>query len=215
MKEHPQLFSNPNEEGVIKIITDPEKIKTLQAQLKKEYKVSGKKSEWIDIGVLSEDSWFWILRDLVEFPDGKIGGYLRVLNRKTLDGGTNVVIMATQDNNVLLLKHFRHEKRNWHWEFPRGFGEPGLSPEQNAMNELREETSLLPKKLIEIGKIAEVDGETKFYFAELENGEPIKPKGEAIQHIELIKFDELENWIYSGKIIDWFTIIAFMMYKKQ
>lgn len=43
MKEHPQLFINPDEEGVIKIITDHEKIRTLQAKLKKEYKESGKK----------------------------------------------------------------------------------------------------------------------------------------------------------------------------
>ena len=35
MKEHPELFSNPDEPGVIRIITDPEKIKTLQAKLKK------------------------------------------------------------------------------------------------------------------------------------------------------------------------------------
>ncbi|MBN1303330.1 MAG: hypothetical protein JXA13_02770 [Anaerolineales bacterium] len=44
MKEHPQLFINPDEEGVIKIITDHEKIRTLQAKLKKEYKESGKKN---------------------------------------------------------------------------------------------------------------------------------------------------------------------------
>lgn len=215
MKEHPQLFANPDGEGVIKIITDSEKIKTLQNKLKKEYEDSGKKAEWIDIGVLSEDSWFWVVRDLVEFPDGKIGGYLRILNRKTLDGGTNVVIMAMQDKKILLLKHFRHETRNWHWEFPRGFGEPGLSPEQSVMDELKEETNLLPQKLIKIGKITDVDGETIFYFAELENGEPSKPTGEAIQHIELIKLDELENWIFTGKITDWFTIMAFMMYKNQ
>ena len=32
MKDHPQLFVNPDGEGVIKIITDSEKIKKLQAE---------------------------------------------------------------------------------------------------------------------------------------------------------------------------------------
>ena len=53
MKNHPQLFSNPDEEDVIRIITDPEKIKILQAEKKREYKDAGKQPEWIDIGCLT------------------------------------------------------------------------------------------------------------------------------------------------------------------
>lgn len=214
MKEHPQLFVNPNEDGVIKIITNPEKIKVLQAEKKKEYKENGKKPEWIDIGVLSEDPWFWVLRDLVEFPDGKVGGYLRVLNRKSLDGGTNVVIMAMQNEKVFILKHFRHDTRSWYWEFPRGFGEPGLSGEENAKEELLEEIGLPPKKLTEIGSMKDGEGETIFYLAEIQEGKSHRPSGEAIQNIELIELSELENWVFSGQITDWFTLIAYMQYKK-
>lgn len=210
IKEHPELFSNPDEPGVIKIITDPEKVKTLQAKLKKEYKEGGKKPEWIDIGVLGEDQWEYIVRDLVEHPDGRIGGYTRSISRINLQGGIGVVVMPVHGDKVLLVKHFRHETRRWLWEFPRGFGEPGLTAEENSKKELVEEVGLAPKKLAEIGRQPGI----AFYYAELENGKPRKPVDEAIQTIELVNLDKLENWIVNGQITDWFTIMAYLMYKK-
>lgn len=209
MKEHPELFSNPDEPRVIKIITDPEQIKTLQAKLKKEYKELGKRPEWIEIGVLAEDQWEYIVRDLVEHPDGRIGGYTRSISRTNLQGGIGVVVMPVQGDKVLLLKHFRHESRSWKWEFPRGYGEPGLTAEENAKKELLEEVGLLPKKLIEVGRHPGI----ALYYAKLEDGQPRKPVDEAIQKIELINLDELENWIIKGQITDWFTIMAYIMYK--
>ncbi len=215
MKDHPQLFKNPDEEGVIRIITDPEKIKVLQAQKKKEYEEAGKKPEWIDIGVLSEDSWFWVVRDLVEFPDGKIGGYLRVLNRKSLDGGTNVVMFPVLDGKVVVLKRFSHDDRDWIWEIPHGFGEPGLSAEACARKELEEETGLIAKSLIEIGRMEGPDGVTAFYYAEMINGE-LKPEiGEAISKCELLSLSEFEQWLFSGKITNWFATIAYLMCKSK
>ena len=211
MKEHPQLFANPEEEGVIKIITGKEKIITLQSKIKREYKESGKKPEWIDIGVLAEDEWEYIVRDLVEHPDGRIGGYTRSISRISLHGGIAVVIMPVQGDKVLLLKHFRHETRSWNWEFPRGFGEPGLSAEQNAIKEIKEEVGLSPQKLLEVGRYPGI----VFFYAELDEGKPQKPADEAIQKIEFLNLDELENWIFSGQITDWFTIMAFLMVKRR
>lgn len=210
MKDHPELFSTPDEPKVIRIITDPEKIIALQAKLKKEYKAAGEKPEWIDIGILGEDKWEYIVRDLVEHPDGRIGGYTRSVSKTTLQSVMGVVIMPVQGNKVLILKHFRHEVRNWLLEFPRGFGEPGLTADENATKELKEEVGLSPIKLIEIGK----DPGTVFYYAELEEGEPRIPADEAIQKIEFVNSAELENWIINGQITDWFTIMAFLCYKK-
>ncbi|MBK9924389.1 MAG: NUDIX hydrolase [Anaerolineales bacterium] len=215
MKDHPHLFENPKEEGVIQIITNPNKIKSLQAKKKLEYKKSGKKPEWIDIGVLSEDPWFWVLRDLVKFPDGKIGGYLRILNRKSLEGGTNVVMFPTLDGKVVLLKRFSHDNRDWIWEIPHGFGEPGLSAEDCARKELEEETGLIAKSLIEIGRMEGADGATAFYYAEMLNGE-LKPEiGEAISKCELLSLPEFEQWLFSGKITNWFATISYLMCKSK
>jgi len=215
MKEHPQLFNNPDEQGVIRIITDPDKIKTLQAQKKKEYKEDGKKPEWIDIGVLSEDPWFWVVRDLVEFPDGKIGGYLRVLNRKSLDGGTNVVMFATMGGKVVLLRRFSHDNRDWIWEIPHGFGEPGLSAEECARKELEEETGLKPKSMALVGLMEGPDGSTAFYYAELMEGETKPDIGEGISKCELVSLLEFEQLLLGGKITDWFATITYLMCKSK
>jgi ADP-ribose pyrophosphatase len=215
MKDYPQLFTNPDVEGVIRIITDPKEIKVLQPQKKKEYKEAGKKPVWIDIGVLSEDPWFWVVRDLVEFPDGKIGGYLRILNRKSLEGGTNVVMFPVLDGKVVLLRRFSHDNRDWIWEIPHGFGEPGLSAEDCARKELEEETGLIAKSLIEIGRMEGADGATAFYYAEMLNGE-LKPEiGEAISKCELLSIPEFEQWLFSGKITDWFATISYLMCKSK
>jgi ADP-ribose pyrophosphatase len=215
MKEHLQLFVNPDDEGVIRIITSREEIKKIQTKLKKEYKDAGNKPEWIDIGVLSEDPWFWVVRDLVEFPDGKIGGYLRILNRKSLDGGTNVVMFPVLDGKVVVIKRFSHDNRNWIWEIPHGFGEPGLSADECARKELEEETGLIAKNLTEIGRMEGPDGATAFYHAEMISGE-LKPEiGEAISKCELLSLSEFEQWLFSGKITNWFATISYLMCKSK
>jgi ADP-ribose pyrophosphatase len=214
IKEHPQLFANPEGHGIIRIITDRDNIKTLQAQKKQEYKERGGKPEWIDIGVLSEDPWFWVVRDLVEFPDGRIGGYLRVLNRKSLNGGTNVVMFPMLDGKVVLLKRFSHDDRDWIWEIPHGFGEPGLSAEECARKELEEETGLKPKSMILVGEMGVPDGLTAFYYAELMEGNTKPEIGDGISKCELISLPEFEQRLFSGRITSWFTITIYLMCKK-
>jgi ADP-ribose pyrophosphatase len=119
--------------------------------------------------------------------------------------------MPIQDKKVILLRHFRHETREWFWEFPRGFGEPGLSGEKNAEKELMEEIGLSPRKMVEIWR----DPETAFFYAEMQDGEPHIREDEAIQRIELVDINELEDWILTGKITDWFTLLAFLMAQKR
>jgi ADP-ribose pyrophosphatase len=211
MQECPDMFSNTGEAGELKIITDEQRIISEQKKIRAKLKEEGKPSCWIDIGVIAEDEWEYVVRDLVEFPDGRIGGFRRNINRKYLEGGTGVVIMPVQGNKVLLLKHYRHESRNWYWEFPRGWGAPGLTAEQNANKELMEEVGLLPKKLVPVWR----DSKTVFFYAEMEAGKPHNQDGEAIQKIELIDIKELDDWISSSKITDWFTILTFLMAHKK
>lgn len=128
MQERPDMFRNKGEEGEIKIIADENRILFEQKKIRAKLKKEGNPPHWIDIGVLVEDQWFYILRDMVEFPDGRVGGYVRWINRKSEEGGGfNSVLMCVQGDRVLMIRKFRHEERNWSWEVPRGFGEPGLS----------------------------------------------------------------------------------------
>ena len=211
MQKRPDLFRNTGEPGEIKIIQDPDRIRVEQARIQAKLCAEGKSENWIDIGILAEDEWEYVVRDMVEFPGGRIGGYRRTINRKHLEGGTGVVIMPVQRDKVLLLKHYRHESRNWYWEFPRGWGSPGLSAEENADKELKEEVGLLSNKLVLVWR----DPETVFFYSEMNEGEPHHQDDEPIRRIETITFREVESWISSSKITDWFTILTFLMAKDK
>src|SRR5215208_1631015 len=112
MHEQPEMFRNSGEAGEIRIITDKERILAEQKKIRAKLKKERNPPHWIDIGVLAEDQWFYILRDMVEFPDGKVGGYIRWVNRKSSEGGGfNSVLMCVQDDKVLMIRKFRHEER--------------------------------------------------------------------------------------------------------
>lgn len=211
IEQYPRLFHNPEGEGIIRIIDNPDQIRAWQETRKEELASKGKPLEWADIGVLVDDPWFWVIRDLVEFPDGRRIGYIRFVNRKSLEGGVNVVIFPMQGDKVLLLKHFRHDTRQWYWEFPRGFGEPGLTVEENVRKELQEETGLLPTKLVELGRCLESDGETVYYFVELPNQRLVFEYGEGIAGCTLLSQSELKQWVKEGKLSDAFSIMAYML----
>ena len=174
VKQNPAMFSNSGNVGEIKIITDEKRILAEQKKIRSKLKNEGKPSCWIDIGVLAEDQWFYILRDMVKFPDGRVGGYVRWINRKSEEGGGfNSVLMCVQGNKVLMIRKFRHEDRNWSWEFPRGFGEPGLSAEKNARAELQEEIGVCNAKLTCLTKVKEGKGGTAVFLAEIPKGQEI------------------------------------------
>jgi bis(5'-nucleosidyl)-tetraphosphatase len=61
---------------------------------------------------------------------------MRRNRRKLLSAGVVIVRGTGQDARFLLLRAFRH------WDFPKGLVEPGESPLQAAVREVREESSI-------------------------------------------------------------------------
>lgn len=213
MKEHPEMFRNKGEKGEIRIITDENRICAEQKKIRVKLKKEGKPLCWIDIGVLAEDQWFYILRDMVEFPDGRVGGYVRWINRKSEEGGGfNSVLMCVQGDKALMICKFRHEERNWSWEFPRGFGEPGLSAEKNARTELQEEIGVSNAKLTCLTKIKEGKGGTAVFLVEIpEEQRIILEKHEGLSRYKWIKMSQLERIVKKGQLSDWFSLWAFAL----
>lgn len=213
MRERPDLFANKGEEGEIRIITDKKRILAEQKKIRAKLKQEGKPSCWIDIGVLAEDEWFYILRDMVEFPNGQVGGYLRWINRKSEEGGGyNVVLMCMQGDKVLMIRKFRHENRDWSWEFPRGFGEPGLSAEENARMELQEEVGVSKAKLTCLTKVKQGKGGTAVFLVEIPEGQRIKlEKEEGLSNYRWVTISQLEKIVKKGQINDWFSLWALVL----
>jgi ADP-ribose pyrophosphatase len=205
----PGLFDNSN--GLIKIITDITEIATWQEQ--KKAKLQKKISVWAEIGIVFDDPYIVILRDLVEFPGGIRNGYIRLYNRAYLEGGAAGVVMLPEMNGNLLLMHqFRHATRSWHWEIPRGFGESGVQAEDQARAEIDEEIG---------GEIAKID-ELGLYFNNTGlEGNPIylflvkmasigEPKLKlGVDKFIWVSIHELEEMIANAEITDGFTIAAY------
>ena len=217
MQARPEMFKNTGDPGELKIITDKDRILDEQQKIRARLQEEGNPPEWIDIGILAEDQWFYILRDMVEFPNGKVGGYLRWINRKSVEGGGfNSILMCVQGDQVLMIRKFRHEERNWIWEFPRGFGEPGLSAEENARKELLEEIGVEPIRLTLLTEVKEERGGTCVYYAELPPDQQIKlDEGEGIGCFRWITFAELDQIVKQGKLSDWFSLWAYSMAKSR
>jgi ADP-ribose pyrophosphatase len=206
-RKHPFLFDQ--NAGPFKIILDPKKIDKWQVgRQEKSYP-----GEWTEIGIVFDDPYIMILRDLVEFPDGNQNGYIRIYNKAYLENGAaGVVMLPEKDEKILLMHQFRHATRSWHWEIPRGFGEPGVTAQDQAKAELEEEIG---------GKVGEVH-ELGLYFNNTGlEGNPVhiffvRMVSVDGPHIELgtdqfrwVSVSELEEMIANAEITDGFTIAAY------
>lgn len=214
----PQFFTN--EEAPLRIITDPDQIMAYQAYRRLQLDAQGLPESWAEIGIVLDDPYVVMIRDLVEFPDSerkhageKLRGYIRLINRADIEGGQGVVVLPQMDSKVLLLHQFRHATRAWHLEVPRGFGEPGVSAEDNAREEIKQEIGgEISGDLINLGTMHNntgMEGHTiRLFFARLASvGEP--EVAEAIDYFKWVSVDEFEGLIRDGTVTDGFTIVAY------
>jgi len=210
MELHPDLFSNEN--ALLRIISDEQEILKWQKQKQKELLQDNKPSQWADIGIVLDDPYIIVLRDLVEFPNGFRGGYFRLINRADLAGGQGVVALSEMDGRFLLLHQYRHSTRSWSYEVPRGFGESGVAAEEQVKSEVWEEVSGEIAKLIDLGVYFNNTGlegnKVKLFYAKLKSvGQPAQDEG--IESFLWVSLAELEEMIVNAKITDGFTIAAY------
>ena len=199
LEKNPWLLANNDQ--LIRIIVDIKQLETWEAENKTE------------LGILVQDQFITVIRDLVEFPDGRLGGYNRIINTAAFKaGGGGVVILAKHDEKILLIKIFRHPLRAWSIETPRGFGEPGLSPIELAQKEISEEVEGEIEEVFSLSIAHNNSGlegtDVHYYFAKLNKvGEPRINEG--IKDIFWVSVDQLERMIKEGEITDSFTIVAY------
>lgn len=208
--KYPHVFDNSL--GQLEILLDKDMIISKQKEL---YKMAEKKKQplhWYDIGIVSEDAWTVVIRDLVRFPDGSYGGYIRLLNRKSgLERkGKDVVILVQNNNRLLIMHHFRHEDRSYHWECPRGFGEDGLTAAENARKEVGEETGFSVDELIQLNSNNE---SVSYFFAKCSGAYKQMDKGESISKIQYVTDKQFSDMIADSVIDDFYTIRAYTLAK--
>jgi ADP-ribose pyrophosphatase len=211
IKDKPDFFKNKG--ALFQILLSEEDIQSWLPEKRRKLTENNKPEEWADIGVVFDDSFIIILRDLVEFADGSRNGYIRLYNRAYLEGGAAGVVMLPEMNGKLLLMHqFRHATRSWHWEIPRGFGEPGVQAEDQARAEIEEEISGKIDELTNLGLYFNntgLEGNPIYLFlAKMASiGEPKLKFG--VDKFLWASVPELEKMIADGEITDGFTIAAY------
>ncbi len=175
----------------------------------KEEQLGVRKIERLKQTRVYHNPWVTLYYDEVLFPNGKAGHYNRLFEGRT---GRGVVVVPIDAKKRFGLVHqYRYPTGTWEWEFPRGFSEPGQTPEQNALRELREETGLVAQHLEPLGVFYPNTGllstvvraflATRLRIA----GGKSKHQGE-IQSVKFVSRGELNEHITKGKIRDAFTL---------
>ncbi len=165
-------------------------------------------SNHTDLGVIYENQYFAIVVDLLENEAGNRYTYSRIINRNDYNG---VVIIPFYNDKIVVLEQFRHGTRQMEIELPRGFSEPTIPPEKNAIKEIFEELGGKVSKIESCGSIISdtglTGGEVHVFICRLESiGNVLGDEG--IRGYKLLSLEEIEDLIYKGIIRDSFTISA-------
>lgn len=183
------------------------------------------------LGVAAETPYVYFLVDLVssrlEKADRRLHPYLRVVSRAQIRGGTNVVIVATIEDEslgprgaIVVVDQERHALGKCVTELPRGFGEPGLSAEINAVRELRSETGYIGDVAHFLGETyidsGLTDGQISFYHVPVTRRVDVTPEvEEAIVRVGLYSPEQMWTAIRSGFIRDSFSLQGLSLYEKR
>lgn len=206
---HPHWFSTPV--GGVEIISDPSEIRAAEAEMAARYAKRGWPKEWTEVGVRYADPYLMVLRDAVVFPDGGIGIHHRCVRMQEEPAGAAVLPLL--GDKILLLRHFRHPTRQFHWEAPRGAIELGRSIEETVRAELSEEIEGVVADVTPMGLLHGASGFMRLSVvlcaARIEGfGAPAL--GEGIVDAKLFSVAEVENMIRRSDITDSFTLAAFL-----
>jgi len=210
IKQKPELFRN--DKRIFGILTNSQVIKRWVDKKNNSLREKGLPKAWGDIGVILDDPYIVVIRDLIKFPNGHAGGYLRLINKSELQGGTSVVILPEYRDKLVLQLIFRHPQREWSWEIPRGFGEPNLSAEHNVRKEIREEIQGEISHLCDLGiyySNTGLDGnKINLFYAKLKSVGKANIN-EGIKKIRYVTVSKFEKMIRESEIKDGFTIAAY------
>ncbi|MDR2214565.1 MAG: NUDIX hydrolase [Nevskiaceae bacterium] len=166
------------------------------------------------VGVVYRSSYTLFLVDLID-DGGPLYTYERVLPAS--ERGAVVAVVSTNDK-LILLRQYRHALRNYQWSFPRGFGEVGISSEENVRKELAEEINASVVSMRHLGRLVAdsgLSGTTADVFHCQISGHALSANREGIVEIHEATPLEVEEMIAAGKITDGFTVAAYFLYAKN
>lgn len=194
--------------GGIEILLDPPEIMAAERATAARYLACGLQAEWAEAGIHYRDPYLLLVRDAVRFPGGELGIHHRIL-RGTTDPSGVAVLPRLPDGRILLLRHFRHATRRFHWEVPRGGIEAGSDAESSVHAELAEEIGARVRSLVRLGTAHGASGllglGVALYLADTDPpGAPAVNEG--IVGSRAVTPAELDSMLLGDEITDAFTL---------
>ena len=194
MIQCPELFRASE---LLPIVTDKEQARAF-------YKRTG-----LHIGVVYKSSYHIMLVDLI---DGRYT-YERLIPAVARGA---VVTAVVKNGKYILLKQYRHALRDFELSFPRGFGEHGISPEENARKELAEEIAAEVISVEYVGQVVADSGilgtKADVFYCEISGYAP-DSNAEGIVEIIEVSQNELDRMIASNEITDGYTLSSYFLCK--
>lgn len=196
VKQHEELFKNPVG-AAFEIVFDPDVQRRFGA------------------GIVYQDDYYLVIRDVVRFRNGTTGPYVRLIHAA---GNGGAAALPLVDGKVVLIRHQRHATRDSHWEIPRGFARPSEDPRETARREIEEELGVSNPDLHELGSIhpdtGASNGCTMLYLARIDKIGKLE-SDEGIDKMLPVTSEQLDSMLRSGKITDSFTLAAILQARVQ
>ncbi len=145
----------------------------------------------------------------------KVSG--RKTTREVVEHSDCIAVVALDEqDNVLLVRQFRHAVGKFLLEIPAGGIDPGEKPLDSARRELQEEIGYFPQKIKSLGGFYAIPGYGTEYLHCFLATElvPSRLIAEDTENIELVRVsqDQIPQLIASGGICDAKSIAALLMF---
>lgn len=169
-----------------------------------------KKLETISSETKFENPYWEYKFDKYKTPNGKTAEYHYVSTN-----GSTMIAPLDSDGKYIMTIQYRYLNQKESLEFPGGGVKRGLSPEENAAEELKEETGVSAGKLTKIGECNPFNGVTDeicgVFLAE--NLTFAKPEPDETEQFEILRLSarEIREKIRSGELWDGMTLAAWAM----
>lgn len=157
-----------------------------------------------------DSPWVGLRRDMLRLENGALQEH------HVIEIGDAVCVLPIRtDGRVVMIGQYRHPLGKTHWEVPAGKLDPGESPEEGALRELREETGYRAGRLVRMPGFHPTNGISAHWchlFAALDCEEVHELDLDPAERIVVATFspEETEAMLRAGRFKDGFSALALM-----
>lgn len=168
--------------------------------------------ERVERRVVYENRFVRVHDDVVRFPSGDTGTYVRI--DVLPDDGQGAVLIVRHENRFALVRTYRYPLGTHQWAFPRGFAHgPDLT--ETVRNELREELGCALRSMAVIGSVTPDSGllssRVSVVLVEVDGSASAPDDLEEVSAVDWVDLERLQDLIRSGDIEDGFTLSAWAL----